>query len=142
MTITVTLQQLVDANQALMEMGELNNIPPKAAFAISRVIRKTRDEVRGWAEQRKRILSDLFPAPPKDSKEPVKVKPHPNVPGELYADPAALTIEDNQKIDAALDELGLATVTIEASTLKLAAFGEKAMLKPSWLASLHWLIEE
>lgn len=142
MTIKITLNELVNSNQALMEMGELTTMPAKTAFAIGIVIRRTRDEMRGWNDQRKRILNSLFPPPAADSKEPVKLMPHPQVPGELWLNPGAITREESEKVNAALDELGTAEIEIETSKLKLAAFGDKVALKPSWLASLHWLIDE
>lgn len=130
MTIEVTLGDLVAANQSLLEIGEVNDIPPKASFRIARAIRKTRDELRGWNDARRKIM-----------QESGKASTHPSIPSEIWIDPKNITPEETEALEAKMRELNATTVTVECNRVGLNDLGA-AKVKPKWLADLDWLIVE
>lgn len=139
MSIKIKLTDLVEAEPSLKALGDVQVFPAKVSFQVSRVIKKTRDEVRLWGEQRRKIVRELFAA---IDGHPAKFKPHPQAPGELWVLTELLTLEEADAYDKALNDLGEAEISIEASTIKLADFGANAPLKPNWLSQLDWLIVE
>ena len=136
MTIAIKLSELMQSNASLLELGAMDTLPPKAAYQVSRVIRKTRDEARAWNDSRDAIARQLF----KDN--PKALRPHPQMPGQIWIVTEALTLQEAEALDKALDELGDADVTIEATPMKLEALGAGTKLKPNLLADLSWLIVE
>jgi hypothetical protein len=129
----IKLLDLINAQQALMELGALTGLPTQTSYRVSRVIRKTRDELRGFSEARHKLIKQTAG---------IVFKNHPAVPGELWvegdkSDPAAL-----DAVDAEMKALGETEIDVDAHPMKLADFGDKVSLKPSWLADLHWLIVE
>lgn len=129
--IKVKLGDLIAANGSLTEMGELTTIPPTSAFRLARVIRKSADEVTAWNKARRAIM-----------KQSGKASPHPQIPSELWIDPKTITLDDADSLEAEMDALNATEVEIEANPMKVSEFGDKAELKPKWLAHLHWLIGE
>lgn len=136
MTIALKLNDLVNSNQALLELGEALTLPAPAAFKIARVIRKSRDEVRGWTEQRTRIMRDLF----KDN--PKALRPHPQSPGDVWLAGDQISMEQADALNALLTQLGDTEITIDAGKITMTELGEKTALKPNVLAALDWLIVE
>lgn len=140
MAITIKLSELVAANGSLLELGKIATIPPKAAYQVAIAIRKTRDEIAAWTEQRRKIVRELFPEPPPDSKDPPKVVPHPHVPGEVWVKWELLTEAESTKLNEAMDALGANQVEISMGPVKLEALGAETQLTPNLLADLYWLI--
>lgn len=130
MTIEVTLGEIVAANQSLLEMGELTDIPPSAAFRVARAIRKTRDELRDWNDARRKIMKDSG-----------KAAPHPAVPSEIWIDPKTLSADEAEALEVKMQGLNATKVTVECNPIGLDELGT-AKVKPKWLADLDWLIVE
>lgn len=131
MTIAVKLGELIQAQGVLQEIGNLPRIPQKTSYRLARVIRKTKDEVDEWNERHAKIIKDTG-----------KCVPHPAAAGQFWLDPKSMTLEDNEKLKAAIKELNDIPVDVDAFPIKISEFGEDFDLKPNWLATLHWLIVE
>lgn len=131
--IKIKLLDLIGAQQALMEMGALIGMPTQTAYRIGRVIRKTRDELRGWSETRHKLIKEA---------KGIVFRSHPSVPGELWVDTEKSEPPAILALDAEIQALGATEIEVDANFMKLGDFGDKVSLKPSWLADLHWLIVE
>lgn len=129
MSVTIKLERLVASQVSLQQLGEIDAMPPAIAYRVSRAIRKCKDDVRAWADSRKKILKPHG-------------KPHPQVPGELFLDLATTKPEVLDEIERQLEELASQEVTVDVTPMKMSDFGDKVKLKPNWLADLDWLIVE
>jgi hypothetical protein len=133
MTLKVTLGEIVQSQQSLTALGAIKNMPQSTLFRVGRAIRKSKDELRQWAEQRRDIMIVSG-----------KSDAHPQVPGEIWIDPAKVDAADIRALDQQIDALNKTEVEIECHPMKLSEFGEKAMaeITPNMLADLGWLITE
>ena len=129
----IKLNDLISAQAALTEMGALAGLPTQTSYRIGRVIRKTRDELRGWSETRHKLIKEA---------SGIVFKPHPAVPGELWVDTEKCEPGALEALDTEIKALGEVEIEVDAAQMRLPDFGDKVSLKPSWLADLHWLIIE